>query len=329
MLNRPSVLARLLAAVTGALLALAVAAPVQAFLRDVQVLQPNVVSHNGRPLLLTCPPPQGLIGMGAEVRVVAATGGIGLDKAWITAGRSDQAELGAINTDGSRGVWGISGQIVCASYTDTPPTSTTGGAYVKDVVVTRGESDRSSTTRRVVSADCGGRKAIGGGYSLLAIRPGSRTQTAPPSHVVADVAKIVPPNRFTVAAHETQAIPTTWWVESYAICANYTDFITGLIYLGPGPLVYTSTTPAGSVDRNTAVSCPQGWFLIAGGARITGAAVTQAPPGQVVLRSSQPTIVFASGRANAWLASAAEERATSASWRLQTTAMCAPLVFPS
>src|SRR4051812_49677643 len=107
---------------------------------------------------------------------------------WPSDGRADQALISSVNTDASaRGsVWGTSGAVTCAGYTDTPPTAANGGPYLKDPVGVRKASVLGSSHVPIVDADCAGRPPIRGRFFVVSTRPG----VAPP-HVVADRADVV------------------------------------------------------------------------------------------------------------------------------------------
>lgn len=314
--------ARLLAPLVSATLALALAAPAAAYLRDFQLFEPPIRGHNGRTLMLTCPGGKLLLGMGANITPVAVVGSLAINKMSMTAGRADQAQISGANTDVGHGPWTISGQVFCASYTDVAPTAANGGPYLKNFFIPRTESDVSSLTFRTATAQCGGRKPVGGGFAILSPPGGGNLpqRPPPPAHVVADSAKVVG-NGFAVRARETQAVGANWSVAAYAICANYIDPTLGRIYVGPGPLIYTQTTPASSVNKGGGAACPQNFFVIGGGARIVGAGGGTPPP-QVVLKESSPGL-------RQWTANAHEENPTSASWQLETKVVCAPFVFQS
>jgi hypothetical protein len=300
-----------------AALTLGLAAPAGAYLRDVQVYAPTIRSHTGT-LSFTCPGGKLLMGIGADINVIAA-GGLALNRLGMVANRTD---IHALETDPVGGVWSVSGQGFCSGYTDSPPTAATGGPYLKDPIVATGATASSSLSPKSATASCGGRRVIGGGFHLFGARPGN----FPPPHLAADRAESSAINSFGATAHETQATGANWGIQAVAICANYTDPVPGPIYAATA-LIYTSTTPASSGNKNTASGCPQNFVLIGGGARVLGASPGAAPPSQVVLTSSEPEP--GGGRGRLWFAAAAEEDPTAAAWRLDTTAVCAPLVSPS
>src|SRR4051794_23994673 len=150
---------RLLGAFVGLIAGLALPVPAAAFLRDVELLQPPGVPLNGAVLPITCFNGKALVGMGADIRPVLSTGGLAINRMWPSDGRADQAQLGSINTYFKPGpaLWGTSGQVSCAAYTDTPPTAATGGPYLKDPVMVRNASVLSRSQLRIVDADCAGR----------------------------------------------------------------------------------------------------------------------------------------------------------------------------
>jgi hypothetical protein len=312
-------LRQLLAALAGsAALTLGLAGPAGAYLRDVQVYAPTIRSHTGN-LSFTCPGDKLLMGIGADINVIAA-GGLALNRLGMTANRAD---IHALETDPVGGVWSVSGQGFCSGYTDSPPTAATGGPYLKDPIVATGATASSSLSPKSATASCGGRRVIGGGVHVFGARPGS----FPPPHLAVDRAEAAGINSFGATAHETQATSANWGLQAIAICANYTDPIPGPIYAGSA-LIYTSTTPASSGNKNTAIGCPQNFAVIGGGGRVLGARPGAAPPSQVVLTSSQPEAP-GGGRGRLWFAAAAEEDPTTAAWRLEAQAVCATLVFPS
>jgi hypothetical protein len=312
-------------ALLGLVAALALPGPAGAFMRDVELLQPGGVVRDNAALLTGCFNGKALVGIGANIHPVVSDGGLGINRMWPSDGRADQALISSVNTDVSaRGsVWGTSGAVTCAGYTDTPPTAATGGPYLKDPIVVAKTSVTNSGHVRIVDADCAGRRPIGGGFSLLSSRRG-----VPPAHVAVDRAEVVG-RFFRVIAHETQPLRERWSLATYAICVNYTDPTPGPVYAGPGPLIYTETSPATKDSMNITGQCPENLFAIAAGARVTGASTTAAPPPQVVLARLEPGSKFGSSRPSFWIAVARAEHATSAKWRLQVKTICVPLVAPS
>jgi hypothetical protein len=317
---------RLLGALVGLVAALALPAPAGAFLRDVELLQPSGVVRNNAALPISCFNGKALVGMGADIHPVVSRGGLGINRMWPQDGRADQALVSSANTDFLvRGlVWGTSGAVTCAGYTDTPPTTANGGPYLKDPVVVRKASVFGSSQLRIVDADCAERRPIGGGFRLLSsIRPGYT-----PEHVIVDRAEVVG-RFFRVIAHETQPIRERWSLAAYAICVNDTSPSRGPEYIGPGPLIYTRTSEPGPPLGSGRISggCgPGNFYPIAAGARVTGASTTAPPPPQVVLTELEPAQQRGSVRPNFWNAEAVAEHRTLDKWRLQVKTICVPLV---
>jgi len=302
---------------------LGLTAPAGAYLRDFQVYAPTIRSHTGS-LSFACPSGKLLMGTGADINAIAA-GGLALNRLGMLP-NTNRTDIHALETDPFSGVWSVSGQGFCVGYTDFPPTRTTGGPYLKDpVVVPGGMSTGGSLSRQSSTTSCGGRRVIGGGFFL---GPG-----APPPHVAVERAEAVGTNSFGVTAHEIQPTSGKWTVQAIALCANYTDPVPGPIYAASA-LIYTTTFPATTTPANSlgykgnSVSCPNNFFLIGGSARVLGATPGAVPPSQVVLTTSRPQGAPGS-RSTMWTAIAVEEDPTTAAWRLESKAVCVPLVSPS
>jgi hypothetical protein len=325
--NRRGAPPRLLLCVfAGLVAALALPAPAGAFLRDIELLQPTGVVRNDATLPVTCFNGKGLVGMGADVHPVFTRGGIGINRMWPSDGRADQAQISSANTDFPlRGaLWGTSGSATCAGYTDTPPTTDTGGPYIKDPVIARSTSVLGSSKVRIVDVDCGGRRPIGGGFRLQsASRPGYT-----PNHVIVDRAEVVG-RFFRAVAHETQTVRERWSLSAYAICVNDTAPTRAPEYVGPGPLIYTRTSQLGPPHGagEIAAGCGTGnFYAIAAGARVIGATATTPPPPEVVLTRLAPASQTGSSRPAFWDAEAVADQPTLGRWRLQVRTICVPLV---
>jgi hypothetical protein len=324
---------RLLGAFVGLLAVFALPAPAGAFLRDFELLDPPGVVLNGATLPLSCFNGKTLVGMGADIHPVVSPGGLGIDRMWPRDGRADQALVSSVNTGRGRALWGTSGQVSCAAYTDTPPTAATGGPYLKDPVMVRKASALSSSQLRLVDADCAGRRPISGGYALLSTRGAAGN---PPVHVVVDRAEIVG-RQFRVVAHGTNPRSVRWSLEAYAVCVNYADSVPGQVYLGPGPLTYTRTSEPTIGAGTLSGGCPGNWSAIGGGAQVIGATTTQSPPFKVAITRLMPARQSNSVRPSFWVATASDEAPPvppfslypQRRWRLQVKTICAPLVAPS
>jgi hypothetical protein len=272
--------------------------------------------------------------MGADIHPVVSSGGLAINRMWPSEGRADQALLGSVNTDTRKALWGTSGQVSCAGYTDTPPTAATGGPYLKDPVVVRKSSVLSTSQLRVVDADCAGRQPIGGGFSLLSTRGAAGN---PPVHTTIDQAEIAG-RRFRVVAHSTQSVRIRWSLEAYAVCANYSDPVPGEVYVGPGPLTYTRTSEPTTGSGSFSAGCPGNWSAIGGGARVINAANTLSPPYKVAITRLYPAPIQSSSvRPSFWVAAASDEAPPQRPrsfepprrWRIQVKTICAPLVSAS
>jgi hypothetical protein len=329
---------RLLGALVMLVVGLALPAPAAAFVRDFELLQPPgfVLNHAALPttaIPVTCPNGKALVGIGADIHPVVSTGGPAINRLWPSDGRADQALVGSVNTNPERALWGTSGGVSCAAYTDTPPTTATGGPYLKDPVLVSSASVLSSIQLRIVDADCAGRRPISGGFWLVSARGRAAN---PPVNVVVDRAEIVG-RQFRVVAHETQPTKARWSLEAYAVCVNYTDPFPGQVYVGPGPLMYTTTSQPTQGAGTVAGGCPGNWFAIGAGARVIGAGTTQSPPYKVAITDFHPASQTGSVRPSFWLATASDEQPPppprslqpQRRFRLQVKTICAPLVAPS
>lgn len=307
----------LVGTLTGMLCCAAFASSAQAnFLRDFQTHQSQTSASDSpvRTILTGCPGGKIVLGTGASA-LPGASGptvtGIGLHRMWPSgAPVGSGALLSAVEADPENFSWLLFAQTQCAALTDTRPTPTTGGPYIKDVTVVSNASARNSSTPKQVAVSCGAKQSIGGGFNAI-----DGTRDGPTDIGIRRGVRIE--RGFVANAHETDPTGTSWSLLAYAICANVTTPGTGYM----SSIFGTSTvSPVNSSDKVLTASCPSTHRTIGGGAEVLGASSTTLPPGDVVLTSSRPT--FINGVGTGWIASANEEDPISANWHLKVRLIC-------
>lgn len=310
------------AALVAAVLALALAAPAGAYVRDFQVNEMSAPfgDANRKTVQLGCPPDATSklpIGAGANARkganlainqLIAHSPSPGI---FVSANETDPAEQGKS--------WSFTGQAFCVRQTDLPPSVGPGPNYLKDVLISRSSfkaSDRNSDSSKLKEVACvPPRIAVGAGFDV----------DEPASHRAVAAQSVVRFNdKVRVGAQATDSGSGSWAVAPYAICANVTTAASTSTYVGTPTSVFEATKKS-SADKGRTVKCPSGQSLIGGGAQIRGP--NGPPPEDVVLAASRPVSpnsAFAHFFSTEWYARAVEVDPTSASWQLEVRAFCAP-----
>lgn len=310
---------RLLAvAAISATLALALAAPAGAWLRDFQSTQVLTPANSVSPksLQFVCPGQKQAIGAGASIPLVS---NLALNKIWVLFGQR-AALTAAAETDTDAARWALTTRAWCVTNTAVRPTLATAAPYVKDVTIVRNQSSTNSNSPKAVEARCPtGSSSIGGGIQI----EGGNNQVAAES-----VQRLAVGLR--ARAHETDATGASWAVEAHAICANVTTAVTTSTYAGGSGAIPVNLagpeTASGlnSLNKSVTVTCPAGRFVVGGGANVRGAGTGEpAAPNKVAITVSRPGGDGTSS--NQWTATAVEVDPTAASWSLRVRGVCTTL----
>lgn len=299
------------------LVALSTAAPADAYLRDGVTLDtnPSTDSFPAKTVLSKCPAGKVGLSTGASLSVPQGPIPTGLGLRSMFPG----VHITAVEADSESAVWTLSGQTFCVAETATPPTSTTGGPYVKNLTRVFKEPPYSHVARKEVAVDCpvAAPVPIGGGFFV----DGQGRRNA---HLAVGRA-MRRGGSFVAEAHATDVFPpaASWALWVYALCANVSQ--AGGSYL-TDLTTHVQASPVNS-DPTRAVRavCPAGKRVVGGGAVIEGSTGDTPAPAGVVLLGSSPSKAFQSSE-DAWFASGAEEDPVSATWRVWAIAKCAKAV---
>jgi hypothetical protein len=292
------------------LMMFAVAAPAGAtvYLRNWQVSSETTPSSASLLKAATTACPTGYIALGAGA---AGPGDSMLNRLGIEERTAHQGAVRPV----VQSPWVLSTQIFCAKPTSTPPTSTTGRDYVKDVVLVNSSSVAGGANQKGTTAICPrGHTVIGAGAVA------SPWLTAPYEVMRTG-------NRVRVFAREAQPTEQSWGAFATAICANIDTAGSRYVTALRSVTVQSAST---SEDKRVVASCPsplslfRRQYAIGGGAEVLGAGSgAPSPPPAVILSSSAPFFPTASTRSRAWAAVAQESSPTDIPWRLRVRVVCA------
>jgi hypothetical protein len=320
----------LVGSLAAGVLALALPSPAVAYLRDFYASQLDspLNSDSRKQLNANCPRAT------SERQVVLGRGGLlhplrtlGINRL-TSGGTGDLGITAAAEVNPENGKWLLSGQVFCATPTQTAPAGSNAAVYLKDVYTRRSHPYRNSLSPKVNTVLCSGRDvAIGGGFRIIK-----------EPRVVArfiQVFKNGAENGVRVAAHETRPTQFSWAVASHVICANVTDAHDRDTYLDKLTIRTEQRPETSGPAKDLHATCPKGQVIVGGGAqafRFAGPA--GAPPRSVMLTASLPTTSdrlpgdppFAP---NEWFGRAVEIKATDLKWGLEVRAVCATLNGPA
>jgi hypothetical protein len=314
MAHRSRATTALLVAAMGLLIA---AAPAGAYLRDLTVRQDSTGTNSNSPKrdlvsVVGCPGP--IIGGGAFVS--PALPNLGLNQVMPFGGLL----TGASETDSEAAAWRLLSRAFCVANTgQTPNASGNPAQYLKALSYASDTSGNNSLPLKTETAKCpAGKTVIGGGARILA---------ASSNFGFVALQRIQANTAWRAVAHEVDQDNSNWQLSALAICADVSSPSASANYVGNavGPNYgltqqFNPPTAFNSVSPKTLVrTCPPGSFVIGGGARVSGNAFSDPPPGKVVFTRSSL------GAANQWIAEARETDPTNASWRLNAHVSCAPL----
>jgi hypothetical protein len=218
---------------------------------------------------------------------------------------------GGVATD-TTGSWRVFARGLCAENTAAVPTVGGAGSYVKGVVYRSSSSSSNSLPLKSATARCPTGKTVIGG--------GGRITTVSSNVALVGVQRTMGVSALRATAHEVDATGVSWKVGVRAICANITSGTPTTDYINNVFQTFNPPTPASSNPTQTIFrACPAGYVAVGGGGRILGGATFENHTRDVALVRSEP---FFNGSVWGWIAEGRETDPTSATWRVNATVTC-------
>jgi hypothetical protein len=290
------------------------AAPASAYLRNLTVRQQSTGLNSNslkRELVsvVGCPGP--IIGGAAYVSPNLPN--LGLNQVMPFGGLL----TGASETDSESVSWRLFSRAFCVENTgQAPNVSGNPAPYLKALSYAFDSTGNNSLVIKTATAKCpAGKTVIGGGARIL---------SATSNFSLVTLQRIQANTAWRAVAREVDQTNANWQLFTTAICADVSSPSGVANYLGhagAGFGYFSQVNPAtayNSISPKAIVrTCPAGYSVIGGGARVSGNAFDDPPSNKVVITRSDR------GASNQWIAEARETDPTGASWRLNAAITCA------